>query len=128
MATDAADGLLDLCPSPAPWPCRCTAEFVEELSKLQDRVPAVPADKAVSLIERDLGRPISQLFRSFERRPIAAASLGQVRVGGLHDPSYRWPGPELMAVWPRHGVVPEIAFSTPVGSLPALCRVHRAVP
>ncbi|WIA34166.1 hypothetical protein OEZ86_012526 [Tetradesmus obliquus] len=54
------------------------AEFVDELGKLQDRVPAFSADKAEAIIERDLGQPVSKLFRSFDRRPIAAASLGQV--------------------------------------------------
>jgi len=54
------------------------AEFVDELSKLQDRVPAFSADKARSIIEADLGQPVDRLFRSFDARPIAAASLGQV--------------------------------------------------
>lgn len=54
------------------------AEFTDELSKLQDRVPSFSADKAIAIIERELGQPIDKLFRSFERRPIAAASLGQV--------------------------------------------------
>ncbi|WIA14007.1 hypothetical protein OEZ85_002567 [Tetradesmus obliquus] len=54
------------------------AEFVDELGKLQDRVPAFSADKAEAIIERDLGQPVSKLFRSFDRRPIAAASLGQL--------------------------------------------------
>jgi hypothetical protein len=55
------------------------AEFVEELGKLQDRVPAFSADKAAAIVEADLGQPVSKLFRSFDARPIAAASLGQVR-------------------------------------------------
>lgn len=59
-------------------------EFVEELSKLQDRVPAFSADKAIAIIEQDLGQPVSQLYRSFDRRPIAAASLGQVHRAVLH--------------------------------------------
>jgi disease resistance protein RPM1 len=51
---------------------------VEELAKLQDRVPAFSAEKAMSFIENELGAPVSSLFVDFERQPIAAASLGQV--------------------------------------------------
>jgi predicted unusual protein kinase regulating ubiquinone biosynthesis (AarF/ABC1/UbiB family) len=52
-------------------------EFTEELSKLQDRVPAFSSDKAVAIIESELGAPVDAIFASFDRRPIAAASLGQ---------------------------------------------------
>lgn len=45
---------------------------------LQDRVPAFSPDKAKVFIERELGSPVELLFKEFEDRPIAAASLGQV--------------------------------------------------
>ncbi|XP_072068346.1 protein ACTIVITY OF BC1 COMPLEX KINASE 7, chloroplastic-like [Arachis hypogaea] len=53
-------------------------EFVDELAKLQDKVPAFSPKKAKSFIESELGASISLLFREFEDRPIATASLGQV--------------------------------------------------
>jgi predicted PurR-regulated permease PerM len=39
-------------------------QFVEELGKLQDRVPAFSADKAEAIIERDLGQPVSKVRRN----------------------------------------------------------------
>jgi len=45
----------------------------------QDRVPAFSFEKARGIIEKDLGQPIERLYKEFDPRPIAAASLGQVR-------------------------------------------------
>lgn len=60
-------------------------EYVEELSKLQDRVPAFSYEQVESIIEQDLGKPIHQLFRSFDPIPLAAASLGQVHRAQLYS-------------------------------------------
>ena len=60
-------------------------EFVEELSKLQDRVPAFSYEQVEFSIEQDLGKSIKELFRSFDPIPLAAASLGQVHRAQLHS-------------------------------------------
>jgi predicted unusual protein kinase regulating ubiquinone biosynthesis (AarF/ABC1/UbiB family) len=54
------------------------AEFVEELSKLQDRVPAFSFEQVSRIIETELGKPLGEIYPDFEPVPIAAASLGQV--------------------------------------------------
>jgi predicted unusual protein kinase regulating ubiquinone biosynthesis (AarF/ABC1/UbiB family) len=59
-------------------------EYVEELSKLQDRVPAFGYAQVEEIITRDLGKSIPELFASFERVPLAAASLGQVHLARLY--------------------------------------------
>jgi len=59
------------------------SEYVEELSKLQDRVPAFSYDLVEKIIYEDFGRRIPELFRSFDPIPMAAASLGQVHKAQL---------------------------------------------
>ncbi len=53
-------------------------DIADELARLQDRVPSFPAPQAIAVVERALGAPIDQLFASFEREPLAAASIAQV--------------------------------------------------
>jgi predicted unusual protein kinase regulating ubiquinone biosynthesis (AarF/ABC1/UbiB family) len=60
-------------------------EYVEELSKLQDRVPAFSFEQAKTLIEQDLGKSLQDLYLSFDPIPLAAASLGQVHHATLHS-------------------------------------------
>lgn len=60
-------------------------EYVEELSKLQDKVPAFSYEQVEAIIQKDLGKPIHELYRSFDPIPLAAASLGQVHRAKLHS-------------------------------------------
>lgn len=58
-------------------------DLANELAKLQDRVPPFPGDIAVREIEQGLGQPIDQLFETFDRTPVASASIAQVHFAQL---------------------------------------------
>ena len=53
-------------------------DWLEELTRLQDDLPAFPHALALERIEQELGAPAHELFDDFPDAPIAAASLGQV--------------------------------------------------
>jgi len=53
-------------------------EITEELSGLQDEVPAEDFEAIRQLAEAELGAPLEEQFERFEPEPLAAASLGQV--------------------------------------------------
>jgi len=75
------------------------SEYVEELSKLQDRVPAFSYEQVEAIIQQDLGKTIPELYRSFDPIPLAAASLGQVHKAQLHS------GEEVVVKVQRPGLV-----------------------
>jgi predicted unusual protein kinase regulating ubiquinone biosynthesis (AarF/ABC1/UbiB family) len=60
-------------------------EYVEELSKLQDKVPAFSYEQVEAIVSQDFGKAIPELYRSFDPIPLAAASLGQVHRAQLHS-------------------------------------------
>ena len=60
-------------------------DIANELAKLQDRVPPFASDVAVSIIERAFGRALNDIFVSFERQPVASASIAQVHFAVVKD-------------------------------------------
>jgi ubiquinone biosynthesis protein len=78
-------------------------DIADELAKLQDRVPPFAPDLAVAEVERSLGRRIEDLFGSFEKQPVASASIAQVHLARLHD------GAEVAVKVLRPGVEAAIA-------------------
>ena len=60
-------------------------DIADELAKLQDQVPPFPSELAAAQIERALGQSPQKLFRSFDREPVASASIAQVHFAILHD-------------------------------------------
>jgi ubiquinone biosynthesis protein len=60
-------------------------DMIEELAKLQDRVPPFPAEQSRALIEQAFGRSIESLFGSFDAEPVASASIAQVHFATLKD-------------------------------------------
>ncbi|MAM19218.1 MAG: ABC transporter [Gramella sp.] len=53
-------------------------EYLEALANLQDNVSPVPFEELKQVIEEDLGTKISKAFKTFDEKPIASASIGQV--------------------------------------------------
>ena len=60
-------------------------DVADELARLQDRVPPFDPEVAVATIERAFRRPLSEIFVSFDREPVASASIAQVHFATLRD-------------------------------------------
>ena len=93
--------------------------WLEELTSLQDNLPAFSHATALTTVEEDLGAPAAQLFEEFPSKPVAAASLGQVykaRLHGSHWVAVKVQRPELAFILRRDLVIIRLlaVFSAPI--------------
>ena len=53
-------------------------EVAKAISKLQRQAPAMPFAEIKAQVEKELGKPLDKIFKHFDEKPFAAASIGQV--------------------------------------------------
>lgn len=60
-------------------------DIANELAMLQDRVPPFPSEQALEVLEAQYEKPVDEVFRNFDRTPVASASVAQVHFAELPD-------------------------------------------
>ena len=60
-------------------------ELASDLSALQDHLPPFSGDDARQAIVQEFGQPIEKIFKCFEDKPVAAASIAQVHFATTID-------------------------------------------
>lgn len=61
------------------------AEYCDALSKLRSRVQPMPIETVYEQIEKYLGKPVNELYASFDEHPLGSASIAQVHKAALPD-------------------------------------------
>ena len=82
------------------------ADFIAELSHLQDRAAPMPVQTVFELIEKGLGRSAPQLFASIDPEPMASASIAQVHRATLAS------GEDVVVKVQRPGIEEQIRSDT----------------
>ncbi len=60
-------------------------DYVEEFEKCLDRTDPLPYAEIARVIQRELGRKPEEIFESFDREPLASASIAQVHAARLKN-------------------------------------------
>jgi ubiquinone biosynthesis protein len=100
------------------------ADLILELKKLQDDVPPVPFEQIKEVVETSLGAPIDEIYKSFDPKPLATASIGQVHRAVLATPD----GDQQVVVKvQRPGVGPTVVRDLELLHMMA-AAIERAIP
>ena len=60
-------------------------EYCKELGKLRESVQPMDSNVARAVIEQELGKPIKEIFKDFNDKPLGSASIGQAHSATLLD-------------------------------------------
>ncbi|HTQ47732.1 MAG TPA: AarF/ABC1/UbiB kinase family protein [Polyangiaceae bacterium] len=99
-------------------------ELIAELKKLQDNIPPAPFEQIRGVIESSLGAPIGEVFVSFDEKPLAAASIGQVHRAVLATPEGQR---DVVVKVQRPGVAPTVMRDLELLHIMA-AAIERAIP
>lgn len=77
-------------------------DIADELAKLRDQVAPFSGALAKQIIETQLGKPVAEIFSSFDETPLASASIAQVHPATLHT------GKEVVVKVLRPGIAEQI--------------------
>ncbi|MGD8863171.1 MAG: AarF/UbiB family protein [Myxococcales bacterium] len=116
LAFDLRGVIIKMCQAIATRSDRFPPSFIDQLKQCHDAVPSHPFDVVKVHVERELGKPMDQVFRSFEPEPMAAASLAQVHAAELLD------GTEV-AVKVQYPDIEEIV-RTDLRNMRRACRIY----
>jgi ubiquinone biosynthesis protein len=83
-------------------------DIAEELVKLQDQVGPFPGAVARGIIERALGKPVTELFAEFDETPLATASVAQVHAARLKPAGAQDPGMQVVVKVIRPGMLEQM--------------------
>jgi len=90
-----------------------------ELSTLLDDMAAFPADQAIAVVERSLGRPLDEVFAHFDPQPLGSMAIACIYRAVLKN------GDEVAVKVRRPGIGQ--LFAADLAALDLLCRVAEVV-
>ena len=100
-------------------------DIADELALLQDRVPPFDPQIAIATIERAFRRPVDEVFTSFDRVPVASASIAR-RARPIAKCSSEWPRLNRKSSRPPSAHLPSAAAPTAATSINVSISKRRA--